>query len=108
MSDEEILAEVGKYPAVTVILTGGEPSLWIDREFVDCRAFVDRAFQVGGDGEEFIFHVGNAARLQILGRIGHQGVPVRTRPQILQEGLDRGDRIVRCLLYTSVSSPMVT
>ncbi len=27
---------VGKYPAVTVILTGGEPSLWIDREFVDC------------------------------------------------------------------------
>ena len=36
MSDEEILAEVGKYPAMTVILTGGEPSLWIDREFVDC------------------------------------------------------------------------
>lgn len=35
MSDEEILAEVGKYPAMTVILTGGEPSLWIDREFVD-------------------------------------------------------------------------
>ena len=36
MSDEEILSEVGKYPAVMVILTGGEPSLWIDREFVDC------------------------------------------------------------------------
>ena len=35
MSDEEILEEVKKYPAVTVILTGGEPSLWIDREFVD-------------------------------------------------------------------------
>lgn len=35
MSDEEILAEVGKYPATTVILTGGEPSLWIDREFVN-------------------------------------------------------------------------
>lgn len=35
MSDEEILSEVGKYPAVMVILTGGEPSLWIDREFVD-------------------------------------------------------------------------
>lgn len=30
MSDDEIIAEVGKYPAVTVILTGGEPSLWID------------------------------------------------------------------------------
>lgn len=35
MTDEEIVAEVKKYPAVTVILTGGEPSLWIDHEFVD-------------------------------------------------------------------------
>lgn len=34
MSDEEIMAEVGKYPAATVILTGGEPSLWIDEDFV--------------------------------------------------------------------------
>ena len=34
MSDEEILEEGGKYPATTVILTGGEPSLWIDHEFV--------------------------------------------------------------------------
>lgn len=34
MSDDEIVAEVTKYQAVTVILTGGEPSLWIDREFV--------------------------------------------------------------------------
>lgn len=35
MSDKEILEEVGKYPAATVILTGGEPpfgltmNLWI-------------------------------------------------------------------------------
>lgn len=35
MSDEEIIAEVQKYPARMVILTGGEPSLWIDRELVD-------------------------------------------------------------------------
>lgn len=35
MSDDEIVAEVKKYPAVTVILTGGEPSLWIDSEFID-------------------------------------------------------------------------
>lgn len=34
MSDEEILAEVKKYPAVTVILTGGEPGLYVDSEFV--------------------------------------------------------------------------
>lgn len=35
MSDDEILAEVKKYPAVMVILTGGEPSLWIDSGFID-------------------------------------------------------------------------
>lgn len=35
MSDKEIIAEISKYPAPTVILTSGEPSLWIDREFVD-------------------------------------------------------------------------
>ena len=35
MSDDEIIAEVGKYPAVTVILTDGEPSLWIDEVFID-------------------------------------------------------------------------
>lgn len=34
MSDEEIFAEVAKYPAHWVILTGGEPSLQIDSEFV--------------------------------------------------------------------------
>ena len=28
-------AEVKKYPAVTVVLTGGEPSLWIDDELID-------------------------------------------------------------------------
>lgn len=35
MTDGEIVEEVKKYPAVTVILTGGEPSLSIDRKFVD-------------------------------------------------------------------------
>ena len=35
MSDDEILAEVEKYPATLVILTGGEPSLWIDSEFIN-------------------------------------------------------------------------
>lgn len=35
MSDEEILKEVCNYPARTVILTGGEPSLWIDDEFIE-------------------------------------------------------------------------
>lgn len=35
MTDEEILAKVCKYPAEMVVLTGGEPSLWIDQAFVD-------------------------------------------------------------------------
>lgn len=34
MSDEDILAEVKKYPARMVILTGGEPSLWIDEKLI--------------------------------------------------------------------------
>ncbi|MEG1839626.1 MAG: 7-carboxy-7-deazaguanine synthase QueE, partial [Bacteroidaceae bacterium] len=34
MLDEEIIAEVQKYPAQMVIITGGEPALWIDEAFV--------------------------------------------------------------------------
>lgn len=34
MSDEEIFNEVSRYPGRWVILTGGEPSLWIDSDFV--------------------------------------------------------------------------
>ena len=30
MSDDEIVSEVCKYPCRMVILTGGEPGLWID------------------------------------------------------------------------------
>lgn len=35
MSDEDILKEVLQYPATMVVLTGGEPSLWIDQAFID-------------------------------------------------------------------------
>ena len=34
MSDEDIVAEVCRYPASMVILTGGEPALWIDRSLI--------------------------------------------------------------------------
>lgn len=34
MTDSEIIDEVNKYPARWIILTGGEPSMWIDSEFV--------------------------------------------------------------------------
>ena len=35
MSDEEILARVAAYPAEMVILTGGEPGLWIDEALIE-------------------------------------------------------------------------
>lgn len=35
MEDDEIIASINSYPAQWIILTGGEPSLWIDREFID-------------------------------------------------------------------------
>lgn len=35
MSDEEIINEVNKYPAPLIVLTGGEPSLYIDKGFID-------------------------------------------------------------------------
>ena len=34
MTDQEIIDEVANYPAPIVVLTGGEPSLWIDETFV--------------------------------------------------------------------------
>ena len=35
MSDEEIIRKVVCYPARMVVLTGGEPGLWIDEAFVN-------------------------------------------------------------------------
>ena len=35
MTDEAIVAEVSKYPTKMVVLTGGEPSLWIDDALID-------------------------------------------------------------------------
>lgn len=35
MSDKDIINEVNKFPAKMVILTGGEPSLWIDQTLID-------------------------------------------------------------------------
>lgn len=35
MSDEDIVKEIGKYPTDFIVITGGEPSLWIDKELVD-------------------------------------------------------------------------
>lgn len=34
MSDEDIITAVSNYPAKVVVLTGGEPSLWIDDAFI--------------------------------------------------------------------------
>lgn len=35
MTDDQIFTEIQKYPTNMVILTGGEPSLWIDEAFID-------------------------------------------------------------------------
>jgi organic radical activating enzyme len=35
MDDEQIICEVNKYPASLVVLTGGEPSLWIDDALIE-------------------------------------------------------------------------
>lgn len=35
LTDEEIIDRVNRYKAEWIILTGGEPSLWIDESFVD-------------------------------------------------------------------------
>lgn len=34
MTDEEIVEKVSSFPAQMVILTGGEPSLWIDKSLI--------------------------------------------------------------------------
>ena len=34
MTDEEIVEKVSSFPARIVILTGGEPSLWIDKALI--------------------------------------------------------------------------
>lgn len=34
MSDEEIVEKVCQYPCKTVILTGGEPGLWVDEDLL--------------------------------------------------------------------------
>ncbi len=34
MTDDEIINEIIGYPSTMIVLTGGEPSLWVDEEFV--------------------------------------------------------------------------
>ena len=35
MTDEEILDYISQFPSNNIILTGGEPSLWIDQSLID-------------------------------------------------------------------------
>lgn len=35
MSDDQILDQINSYPCNQIVLTGGEPSLWIDQNFID-------------------------------------------------------------------------
>lgn len=50
MTDEEIVRKVCAYPARTVILTGGEPSLWIDDHLIDLLHEADKYVCVETNG----------------------------------------------------------
>ena len=50
MEDSGILAEIEKYPAEWVILTGGEPSLWIDSDFVEQIHAIGRKVAIETNG----------------------------------------------------------
>ena len=40
MTDEEIFHHVNEFPAEWIILTGGEPALWIDKSFIENLKFI--------------------------------------------------------------------
>lgn len=50
MTDEEIVRKVSTFPARTVILTGGEPSLWIDDDLVKLLHAADKYICVETNG----------------------------------------------------------
>lgn len=54
MSDEEIVEEVCKYPCRMVILTGGEPGLWIDDALVDLLHKAGKYVSVETNGTQIL------------------------------------------------------
>lgn len=50
MTEDEIVAEVAKYPARLVVVTGGEPSLQLTRGFVNALHDVDKMVAVETNG----------------------------------------------------------
>ena len=50
MTEDEIVAEVAKYPARLVVVTGGEPSLQLTRGFVNALHDVDKMMAVETNG----------------------------------------------------------
>ena len=50
MSEEEIVAEVAKYPARLVVITGGEPSLQLTRSLVNALHNANRFVAVETNG----------------------------------------------------------
>lgn len=50
MTDDEIILEVMKYPATLVVLTGGEPSLFVTRDFIDKLHAVDKMVAMETNG----------------------------------------------------------
>ncbi len=50
MSDEAIVAEIAKYPAPLIVITGGEPSLWIDQPFIDRLKMLGKKIAIETNG----------------------------------------------------------
>lgn len=50
MSDDEIIKEIRKYPAELIVLTGGEPSLFIDEEFILKLKETDKTIAIETNG----------------------------------------------------------
>lgn len=55
MTDEEIIEEVNSYPCEWIILTGGEPSLWIDSSFVShLKMMTDKKVAIETNGSNHV------------------------------------------------------
>ena len=55
MTAEEIAQAISEYPAETIILTGGEPTLFADKEFIETIKKYYRGELQGGKIEKFDF-----------------------------------------------------
>ncbi len=54
MSDEAIANEIAQYPAPLIVITGGEPSLWIDQSFIDRLKMLGKKIAIETNGTNLL------------------------------------------------------